>query len=200
MPEKMNAVRPAADKATAEHDIGATIKNRCKKRVIFTRIIFEISILDNHNVAGCVLNGGAECRAFALIRGVVDDLDIGKFAFDLIAQNVAGSICGAVINHHDFFFDLDIADTPQQLHKGITLVVDRNQHGERVVFGRRTEARKSLCRRIVGDVLRHRLQRLRYLICRLGLHFHPTPLSLLVLIPANKFLCLGGVSPMNTVE
>ena len=55
MPEVNHAMRPAAQEPGTEHNIGMILENRCKKYGVFTRVILQVGVLNDDQVAGSCL-------------------------------------------------------------------------------------------------------------------------------------------------
>src|SRR5207253_5200070 len=108
MPEVKHAMR-SAEKATAEDSIRAAIENRPQQFGQLGRIVLEVGILNDNDVAGCLLNSSAHGCALALIvrlqNQAVDDAMVREFL-----QHVARAVCRAVIYTNDFDVDRNLAN------------------------------------------------------------------------------------------
>ena len=99
MPEIHHTVGAAALKAAAEHHISLAFENWLDHQREFLRVVFEVSVLNNADVAGCFLKTGAQCRSFPLIGFVKDHTHFGIIH---LTENVAGAVLGSVIDNDDF--------------------------------------------------------------------------------------------------
>src|SRR5262249_20478382 len=67
MPEVVDALG-TAQKARAEDDVGATVDQRFEQLVVVARIVFEVGVLHQNDVARQFSEAAAQCGAFALIH------------------------------------------------------------------------------------------------------------------------------------
>ena len=51
MPEINHAMRPASQEAGAEHNVGTILENRCEKERVFVRVILQIGVLNDYDLA-----------------------------------------------------------------------------------------------------------------------------------------------------
>ena len=92
MPEIQNAVRAAAsEKTRAKHHIRLAGKNRREQQVIFTRIIFQIRVLDDDDLRVGMGDARAQRRTLALIGFVLDELD-ARFGLSEGLEFVPGAV------------------------------------------------------------------------------------------------------------
>jgi hypothetical protein len=69
-------VRFAAHETAAENDVGLAFDDREEQLGVVCRVILKVGVLYKDDVAGGELEAVAEGRAFALVDGLVDDLEI----------------------------------------------------------------------------------------------------------------------------
>src|SRR6185312_3519690 len=74
VPEVKHSMR-FADKPAPVHDIGFLTKYRVQQLPIILRVIFQIGILNQHDIAGGKFEAVAKGGAFTLIDRFVDDLE-----------------------------------------------------------------------------------------------------------------------------
>ena len=74
VPEIDHAVGVAAHEARAEDDVGLAVEDRLEQPRVFLRVVFEVGVLHDHDVAGGGGEAGAQRGALAPVDFVVDDL------------------------------------------------------------------------------------------------------------------------------
>ena len=67
VPEIDDPVGVAAGKARAKNDVGLAIDNGLDEPRVLIRIVFEVGVLHEHDVAGRGGKPGAQCGALALV-------------------------------------------------------------------------------------------------------------------------------------
>ena len=92
-------------------------------------VVLEVGVLDQHEVAGDVLEPGADRRALALVALVRDTRTVLSRAG---ASTSLGAVGAPVVDDHDLEVDrqLDRAHPAHDLDHGVALVVDRHDHRE----------------------------------------------------------------------
>ena len=90
---------PAHETRTVHH-IGFAVRNRVEQKMILLRIVFEIGVLNNDNVASGGAEAGAQRGPLSLIFRMVKN-DIRQAAKTCL-QNLSGSICRTIIHQDNF--------------------------------------------------------------------------------------------------
>ena len=108
MPKKQYAVGAAAGEACAINDIRRTILNRLKQARIILRIVLQIGVLDDYDIAGRVTDGGPDRRALSLILRLKKNFNlIRRIVRPLVlffqpGQNLPTAVFRAIIDQDDF--------------------------------------------------------------------------------------------------
>ena len=100
MPEVNHPMRPAAQEPGTEHNIGMILENRCKKYGVLTRVILQVRILNDDQVAGrCLETRTQSCSLakVALLQHELMDPPMG-----LRFKKFPRSIGRSVIHDDDF--------------------------------------------------------------------------------------------------
>ena len=86
------------------------------------RVVLEVGVLDEHEVAGDVLEAGADRGALPAVLGVRDDLD-GAVAE--LGEHGVGAVVAAVVHDDELAVErqLDDPHAAQDLDDGVALVV-----------------------------------------------------------------------------
>ena len=110
------------------------MKDRFDQGRIFLRIVFQIGVLDQDDVAGRMGETGAESRPLALVLFVIDDLLDQRCYLGL--QKFAGAVAGAIVDDDDL--DLTYISPTDAIYDspdGMQFVVTRNHNRKReIVF------------------------------------------------------------------
>jgi hypothetical protein len=107
VPEEQDAVRFAAHETAAVDHVGVTVENRFEQDVVFLRIVLEIGVLDDDQLARGVFDSRAQSRAFSLVHLVlvVRNGQIGVCTH--ISFNALLGVVGAeVVDDDDFLFEV----------------------------------------------------------------------------------------------
>jgi hypothetical protein len=157
VPEIVDALRPAK-KSRAEDDVGAAVDDGFKKLVVVARIVFEVGILDENDVAGDFGKATAESGALALIVSLKKDAEVAEldgiaaiesgslgFAGGLelaeLFEDLTSAVGGTVVDEDYFLPHRSVYDASEDFVNGGFFVVDRNDHGKlRVDHCRRVAA------------------------------------------------------------
>ena len=98
-----------------------------------SRVVLEIGVLHEHEVAGDLFEPGADRGSLALVLLVVDDADraVGE-----LAEHLPRAVGAAVVDEHELAFqrDVDGAHAPHDLDDGVAFVVDRHDDRQLVVL------------------------------------------------------------------
>ena len=104
------------------------IEDRSQEVWIIRRIVFEVGILNENDVARGVFESCAEGRALAAVEGMGHDLEPGTLLKFL--QDVAGAIGRGIVHENDLLFQaagIRGADAAKNLLDRGGLVEDGNQ-------------------------------------------------------------------------
>ena len=71
-----------ADEARAEDDVGAAVEDGLDEPRILGGVVFPVGILNDDDVAGAVLEAGAQGGALARVLRLLQDADVVEFAFE----------------------------------------------------------------------------------------------------------------------
>ena len=129
MPEVNYPMRPAAQEPGTKHNIGTILENWCKKYGVFIRVILQVRILNNDQLARRYLETRAQSCSFAKIALLQYDLIDPSMRFRL--KKFSRSI-GRSIIHDDDFNVLDRRRTDSIYHSfdRRSLVVTRDNDRE----------------------------------------------------------------------
>ena len=108
------------------------------------RVVLQVGVLDQQDIAGGCGDGRAHGRALALVLGMEHHREVALGL--LLTQDVLRAVGGAVVDHDDFLLDqqwhvgvdcqrfverqIHGAHPTQDLPQGSLLVVDRDQDGD----------------------------------------------------------------------
>ena len=126
MPEEQHAMRPA-EKARSEHRIGPPVQNRLQERRIVRRVVLQVGVLDDDDVALRLREAGPQRRALALVALVVEDAHV--IALDPV-HDLARAIGRGVVHDDDFLAVRRGLDLPDDLGDEVLLVVNRDDDRE----------------------------------------------------------------------
>ena len=73
VPEVQHPVRPAAEEARAEHDVGVARLERLEQHAVLARVVLEVGVLDDDVLAGGGGEAAAQRRPLAAVALVADD-------------------------------------------------------------------------------------------------------------------------------
>src|SRR5580658_1881970 len=127
MPEEKGPMDPL--KAGTINDIRRPVQDGCQDGFVVGGVIFQVRILNNHDIPRGVGNGGPDGSALTPVFIVLENFAAG----DLQGFQELGSFVGRAVVHND-----DLPFEPQQfnglnffqeLEKGFFLVVDGNNDG-----------------------------------------------------------------------
>ena len=146
MPEIVDALR-ATQKTRAIHDVGAPFENRCEQLLIIPRIIFEIGVLHQDDVAARLCKTPAQGCTFPAIPILKQEADFlqskssstvldgdltltrGLGLFKCLQQG-ACAVCGTIIDDENFLLERGSLNARQHLFYEGVFVVDRNYDRE----------------------------------------------------------------------
>ena len=64
-----------AEEARAEDDVGLALEDRAQQQRVLARVVLEVGVLDDHDVAGGLAEAAGHRRALALVGGLEEDAD-----------------------------------------------------------------------------------------------------------------------------
>src|SRR5713101_7399707 len=116
----------------AIHDIGSAIHNRLNQTWIFTRIVFQVRILDDHYVTGNVAKSRAQGGPLASVALMVHDAQV-RLPLQR-SQHVPGAISAAIIDNDNLFPQGDSAHTANDFLNRCLFIVDWHSNGEFEIY------------------------------------------------------------------
>ena len=101
VPEIEHAVLVRADEAGAEDGVRLAAENGLEQRGVVRRVVFEVGVLDEHDVRRGFADASSQGGTFALVAVVPVQADplLGRRC---ICQHFECAICGTIIHHHYF--------------------------------------------------------------------------------------------------
>ena len=99
MPKRQHAGLHARQITRAEDGVGVAGEQRLQQHGILSRVILEVGVLDNAEVAAGLFDGRAYGRAFAPVYLVAKKAD-ARIAFRQTLQNEGGAVSGTVVDHN----------------------------------------------------------------------------------------------------
>jgi len=134
VPVGQDAALLARQVAGAENGVGVTGEERFEEDGIFLRVVLEVGILNEAEIALGVADGGPDGGAFALVDFVTEEADPGFMGGEAL-EDVPGAIPGAVIHDDEFALHLlgewRIEDLAEAALDDGPLVVDRDEYTEK---------------------------------------------------------------------
>jgi hypothetical protein len=122
-------VRPGAEKTGAIDDVGFILQQRCEKQWVFVRVIFEVGILDDDEIAGRFRNAAAQGRSLTHVFWLEKDTNLGM-ALAEFDEELARTILRAVIRADQFKVEGHGQYPVDHLAQCGTFVVHGHDHGE----------------------------------------------------------------------
>ncbi len=104
MAQAHGGARPAHEAAAIDHR-RAPFQQRLQQLDVVARVIFEVGVLNDNDVARGVFKAGAQGGALAAILLVKDNLQIGLRIGHPFTQNVTRAIGGAVVDDDNLAFN-----------------------------------------------------------------------------------------------
>ena len=101
VPEIQHAVLVRADEAGAEDGVRLAAENGLEQRGVVCGIVFEVGVLDEHDVRRGFADAGSQGSALAMVALVPVQADslLGRRC---VCQHFECAICGTIIHHHHF--------------------------------------------------------------------------------------------------
>src|SRR5713226_889113 len=138
----MHALRPAK-KSRAIYHVRPSVDDRPEQDTIITRVVFQVCILHQHDLSGCLRKPASQRRSLALVRCLKEEPQIPQL--DLVAsilcrrefisiclprrhvlQNLPRSVRRAIIHDDHFLAHFGVQHSPQDLIDCRFLVVNGN--------------------------------------------------------------------------
>jgi hypothetical protein len=130
-----------AGEAGAVHDVGPPLEDGGEELRIVPRVVLEIRVLHQHDVAGRLGEAAPERRALALVGVLVEHADlvllVGRSEAPRLgelglqpAEIVAGAVLGAIVDDDDLLRNRRRLDALEDLREREPLVVDGDDDGE----------------------------------------------------------------------
>ena len=92
MPEIEDSAAVAGQIARAENDIGIAVQNGLYQFPVLGRIVLQIGVLNDANIAAGMLNGRANSRSFSLVALVFVEADEIRVCRGKARQNSRGVV------------------------------------------------------------------------------------------------------------
>ena len=96
----------AGQEARAVDHVGAVLQERAHQAGVVARVVLQVGVLEDDQVAGGRGDAGADRGALALVLLVLDVADAVRVLGGELAQDLAGAVLRAVVDDDD----LDLAD------------------------------------------------------------------------------------------
>ena len=117
----------------AEDSVGVAFQKGLEEARILGRVVFEVGILNDGEVAVGELDGGTDGGAFAAIPGMAIEADLGERGGQALQDGV-GAIRGAIVHDDELAFHVlrqrRGEHTRDAAFDNGALVVDRHEDGE----------------------------------------------------------------------
>jgi len=110
-------------------DVRVPVHDRLDELRILLGVVFEVGILDQHDLAARFGNAAADGGTLSLVDGLQDVADLGPLLCES-GDDVARPVGGAVVDDYDLLLDRHFADAAQQFRNGRPLVVAGDDHGK----------------------------------------------------------------------
>src|SRR5580704_9687837 len=104
MPEVKHAMRSCAPKPRTVNHISLALHERTKQQGIINRIVFQVRILDYHEVSSCLLNSAPQRGTFARVPWLHKYSDLGILRLQP-GENFLGTVLRSVIDTNHFQFE-----------------------------------------------------------------------------------------------
>src|SRR6266498_910527 len=129
-------MRAAAGETRAINDVRRAILNRLNQARIILRIVFQVGVLHDHDVARHMTNSCLYRRALSLILRLKKHFDLIQWVVDALAlifqpgQNLPAAVLRAVIDQNNFLRQLHGAHTAHDFLQRALFVINGDQDGE----------------------------------------------------------------------
>jgi len=125
VPEEKDPMGP--EETRAVNGVSPSAFNELEGQGIFFRMVLKIGILNDNDVSCCPGDPGLQRLSLSLIPFMRQGRK-ALVAFREPLQNVAGSVCGAVVNNDDLFPNRNFVDPFNDLRDGVVFVEGGNDH------------------------------------------------------------------------
>ena len=147
MGEQEDAMTP--QETGSEHDIGAPLANQLDEFRILLRRVFEVRVLDDHEVASDDGKTPPQRCTLSTVAGLSKQHE-SQLALQFL-EDRARTVRRAIVDHDELDAHVDGEHAPDDFVDRVTLVVDRHHHREKRVGC--NESRRS-CQRRPRDHIR----------------------------------------------
>src|ERR1035438_9177820 len=96
MPKIKNAMRAAAHEAGAKNYIRLALSQRLQYLRVFRWIVLEIGVLNNDEIAGCLLDAATQSRALTHVPRLQEDAQLRMLFFQL-GQDLGRAIGRSIV-------------------------------------------------------------------------------------------------------
>src|SRR5690606_21868959 len=104
MPEEENSMGIAPDKSRTVNHISPVIQYGPKQNIVLMRVVFQVRILNDYIIPGCLPDTGAQGRPFPLIISMREESYIHfRMLIPVILHRLNRVVGGAIIHNNDFF-------------------------------------------------------------------------------------------------
>lgn len=138
VPIVQDAVLAVSEETAAVHDIGPALNDRLQELRVFVGVVFQVGVLYDHDVAGCLSEAGAQCRALALVHVVELQRDaVERIRLVRLRQrfhDFPGIVMAAVVYQDDLLSNGHFRYGLQKNRQGLLFVVDGDDHGENEII------------------------------------------------------------------
>jgi len=113
-----------AKESRAVHHLGPTGQDRPQQDRVVGRVVLEVGVLDQQDIAGRMAQALADGGALALVARQQVQVEVAPRG--LLAQDIAGAVGREVVDDDDLLLDVAEVDRPyliEQRRDGIFLVV-----------------------------------------------------------------------------
>ena len=128
VPEVEDAALAASEEPRAVHDVGVSLLDRPEQLRVLARVVLEVRVLDDDDVAGRLLKTRRDRGALSHVLRLQEDPD-AVLAVHL-AQDVARAVLRAVVDDDDLLLDRHRLHLADELADRLRLVVDGDDDGE----------------------------------------------------------------------
>lgn len=128
-----------ANEARPKDDVSAVLQDWLDEPGILRGIVFQVGVLNNHDIARDVTESFPEGRSLPLIARLVEDPNIVGLGLDL-RENLSRSIRAPVINEDDLLGNGHILNPANDFADPLLFVVNRHDNGEREALGDRADS------------------------------------------------------------
>ena len=101
MPEVEHSALARDHEARAIDGIGFALQQRRQEAPVFARIVFQVGVLNDGELAGGMLDGCTDGGALAPIAGLPDEPQHAGVGRGDLFHDPGRAVCGAVVHDHD---------------------------------------------------------------------------------------------------